>query len=156
MRYDAYRLPGVKWISRGIASGAPQPDCWPDHVIIEGVRVKTVKGKGWGLCRAYYQCPECDRPVKRLYSSPCQACMSAGAHVKYPEDESSPGCRRCNGTGTLVRCWRHVTRELRGRDDAELAARRLREKAQKYLPGSPNWRDLEAQARDLDNVKLVG
>lgn len=128
MRYDAYRLPGVKWRWVGIGK-SPEPDCWPDYVTLEGVRVKTIRGSGWGRNRAYYECPACGKVVVRLYSW----------------TSASQGGRRAH-----VTCRRHTPAEVLSRDNAVLAGERARELRRKYR------NPLKLQAADALERAAIG
>lgn len=128
MRYDAYRLPGVKWRWVGIGK-SPEPDCWPESVVIEGVRVKTIRGKGWGWSRAFYACPLCDREVKSLYTAPL-------APVK-------------------VACRKHWAVGFCAREDAFVARERASGLRLKYRNES-KLREVDAMERAaLDKARIV-
>lgn len=131
MRYDAYRLPGVKWRWVGLGK-SPEPDCWPEHVVIEGVKVQVVRGKGWGWTRAFYRCPVCGKLAKSLYSAPHHRQSDASA----------------------VRCRAHFPAHVISRQDAVVAARRAREMRAKYRnPERLAAADrLERQARDNGRI----
>jgi len=114
MRYDAYRLPGVRWCWVGVGK-SPEPDHWPEHVMIEGVKIETVRGKGWGMGRAFYKCPECQQARKSLYSASNGPIASRG----QASGENAAERTRAQGIARVA-CSRHWPKSKRLQDDALL------------------------------------
>jgi len=110
VRYDAYRLPGVKWKWVGVGK-SPEPDHWPNAVMIEGVKIETIRGTGWGMGRAFYKCPECGQARKSLYSA------SNGPIV--PNGENAAERARTPAMGRVA-CAAHWPKSKRLQDDALL------------------------------------
>lgn len=118
MRYDAYRLPGVKWKWVGVGK-SPEPDHWPEHVSIEGTKVKTIRGKGWGIARALYECPECGKARVRLYSA-SESAEQAKQAMEQANAQSAAERTRTPGR-VRVACASHWPKSKTKQDDALLA-----------------------------------
>jgi len=134
MRYDAYRLPGVRWRWVGVGK-SPEPDHWPEHVMIEGVKIETVRGTGWGMGRAFYKCPECGQSRKSLYSA------SNGPIAPKGHESGDNASER---TGALamgrVACSLHWPKSKRLQDDALLdRARAARARRGNWPAHAARW-----------------
>lgn len=126
MRYDAYRLPGVKWRWVGVGK-SPEPDHWPEHVSIEGVKIKTIRGKGWGPMRALYECPECGQARLKLYSSSDSAEQAEQAKQATVHANAQNAVERTGAQGMArVACASHWPNEKIRKDDGLLARERAR------------------------------
>jgi len=90
--------------------------------MIEGVKIETVRGKGWGMGRAFYKCPECKQARKTLYSGPESQCKAKirGNGAEHSERTGSAG-------KTMVACSQHWPESKVIQDEHLLAARRADE-----------------------------